>query len=613
MELGGILDVLDKKTILVTVFVEKILRVQPNVKKLYLLVRATDNMSALQRFNTEVVAKDLFKVLKEKYHTKLQNFLSEKVILVPGDITCENLGVKDSCLKEDMWRDVEVVVNSAASTDFYERYDVSLDLNTFGAKFVLDFAKKCINIKLLLHVSTAYVSGEKSGMIHETPCYLGQILDIKYEKMILEDRLKELEYHNANEEAIKMAMKDLGTQRANHCGWPNTYVFTKALGEMVLHQFKGDIPLVILRPTIITSTYKEPFPGWIEGIRTIDSFIVGYGKGRLKCFPADPECVYDVVPADMVVNAMIAAIMANTDQTSSETIYHIGSSVSNPLKYTIIQKCTYLYFTQHPWTKKDRKSIIVRECKVLKSMASFHRYITLRYLLPLQVLIVVNVILCQAFAGTCKNIERKINLVLRLVKLYQPYLFSTSLYHDINTEKLRNMVRESKHDDVAFYFDPKIIDWEDYFLHTHIPGVPVFHVRIITSFASDLKPKKRIIKNFRSKVRDALHFAIEAKIVYVYVAPILQRKALITTSYFVSSSLEQLGLTLPLIRSSTSLHCTISKSLFHLLLRDAIISYTVRTNGSPTQENYCRLGKTKLEGQHLFGAGYMIFSSSKHD
>ncbi|MFS7956504.1 putative alcohol-forming fatty acyl-CoA reductase [Helianthus anomalus] len=62
MELDSVLDFLHDKTILVTgatgflakIFVEKILRVQPNVNKLYLLVRATDAKSALQRFNTEV-------------------------------------------------------------------------------------------------------------------------------------------------------------------------------------------------------------------------------------------------------------------------------------------------------------------------------------------------------------------------------------------------------------------------------------------------------------------------------------------------------------------------------------------------------------------------------
>lgn len=34
------------------------------------------------------------------------------------------------------------------------RYDASFQLNTMGAKNVLNFSKKCANIKLLLHVST---------------------------------------------------------------------------------------------------------------------------------------------------------------------------------------------------------------------------------------------------------------------------------------------------------------------------------------------------------------------------------------------------------------------------------------------------------------------------
>lgn len=50
-------------------------------------------------------------------------------------------------------------------------------------------------------------------------------------------------------------------------GWPNTYVFTKAVAEMLVEQLKGDLPVVILRPTIVTSTFKEPFPGWSEGVR----------------------------------------------------------------------------------------------------------------------------------------------------------------------------------------------------------------------------------------------------------------------------------------------------------------------------------------------------------
>ncbi|KAI7731419.1 hypothetical protein M8C21_007789 [Ambrosia artemisiifolia] len=282
MELGSIVDFLDNKVMLITgatgflakIFVEKILRVQPNVKKLYLLIRASDGKSALQRFNNEAVAKDLFKLLKEKHGTNLHNFLSQKVTPVDGDITCDDLGVQDSSLKAQMWREVDVVVNAAATTNFDESYDVALNLNTFGAKNVLNFAKKCVNIKLLLHVSTAYVSGEKPGLILETPYYLGESLNgtrglnIDKERKIVEDKLKELESdNNASQQFIKIAMKELGMLRAQHYGWPNTYVFTKALGEMIIGHLKGDMPVVIVRPTIVTSTFKEPFPGWVEGIR----------------------------------------------------------------------------------------------------------------------------------------------------------------------------------------------------------------------------------------------------------------------------------------------------------------------------------------------------------
>lgn len=36
----------------------------------------------------------------------------------------------------------------------YCRYDTALAINTFGAKHVAGFATRCVNIKMLLHVST---------------------------------------------------------------------------------------------------------------------------------------------------------------------------------------------------------------------------------------------------------------------------------------------------------------------------------------------------------------------------------------------------------------------------------------------------------------------------
>lgn len=489
MELGNILQFLENRTILITgatgfiakIFLEKILRVQPNVNKLYLLLRAADSNTASKRFDTEIIAKELFKVVKEKYGQNLNSLISQKIKTVAGDIRYdENLGVKDSNLLEEMLKEVDAIVNLAATTSFDERYDVSFDINTTGAKNVLNFGKRCPKLRVLLHVSTAFVSGEREGLILETPYLMGEtlngpsVLDIDAEKKVMEEKLKELRAENSSDEAVNLAMKNLGLQRAKKFGWPNTYVFTKVMGEMVLGHMKGNIPLVIVRPTIVTSTYKEPFPGWVEGIRTIDSLAVNYAKGRLPFFLGDPETVTDVIPADMVVNAMIVAMAAHADQPGDQVIYQIGSSVSNPIKFSFIQDYAFQYFTMHPWIDKEGKPVKVGKVTVFKTMESFHRFLAIRYFLPLKGLQLINIALCQYFRGLYNDMHRKIESVMRLIELYGPYLFFKAFYDDMNTEKLRNAVEDSGAENI-FFFDPKKINWEDYFMNTHLPGA-VKHV-----------------------------------------------------------------------------------------------------------------------------------------
>ncbi|KAL0537886.1 hypothetical protein IC582_026877 [Cucumis melo] len=255
------------------IMVEKILRVQPNVKKLYLLLRSVDEITATQRFHNEVVEKDLFRVLKEKWNGNIDDLISEKICLVIGDITNSNLGLKDSYLLKEMKNQIQIIVNLAATTKFDERYDVAFGTNTLGAKHVLNFAKQCSSLEVVVHVSTAYVSGEKEGIIQEIPYQMGESLNgtiglnIEEEQKLVEETLNKLTSKGATQETITLTMKQLGLQRAKLYGWPNTYVFTKAMGEMIISELKDNIPMVIIRPTIVTSTYKQPFPGWIEGMR----------------------------------------------------------------------------------------------------------------------------------------------------------------------------------------------------------------------------------------------------------------------------------------------------------------------------------------------------------
>ena len=51
------------------------------------------------------------------------------------------------------------------------------------------------------------------------------------------------------------------------------------MGEQLLMAERGDLPLVIIRPSIVEGALREPFPGWIEGSRMADHSYLLTGKG----------------------------------------------------------------------------------------------------------------------------------------------------------------------------------------------------------------------------------------------------------------------------------------------------------------------------------------------
>ncbi|XP_026390088.1 alcohol-forming fatty acyl-CoA reductase-like [Papaver somniferum] len=499
MELNSIVESVDNKTILVTgatgflakLFVEKLLRVQPNLKQLFLVIRAPDSASVTQRFHNEVIGKEVFRVLKKKHGVEFNSFISEKVTPVAGDVTLENLGINDSELTKKLWSEVDFVANFAATTNFDERYDVAFDINTMGAKHVLEFSKKCVKLKLLLHISTAYVWGEKSGLLLENPLRKGETLngttsvklDSQVEMKLISQRQKELKAEQLPKKEETIAMKEFGLQRARLFGWPNTYVFTKAMGEMEIGELiesRNDLPVVILRPTIITSTFREPFPGWIEGVRTIDSIILGAGKGKVKCFLARADVIMDLIPGDMVVNAAIVAMISHANQPSDarqQFIYQVGSSARAPLETTRLRNYVYNYFSKNPLIstssigKSNGKPIQVSYPFIFPTMASFLTFLYVTHMLPLKGLRLANAVFCNYFRDNCNDAERKITFITKLVKLYEPYILFKGIFDDLNTERLRIAVRGSAAEADTFYFDPNCINWDEYFMNTHIPGL----------------------------------------------------------------------------------------------------------------------------------------------
>lgn len=70
----------------------------------------------------QILGKDLYRVLKEKYGSNLNQLTSEKITVVNGDIFLEDLGLQDSDLAHEMIHQIDAIVNLAATTKFDERY-----------------------------------------------------------------------------------------------------------------------------------------------------------------------------------------------------------------------------------------------------------------------------------------------------------------------------------------------------------------------------------------------------------------------------------------------------------------------------------------------------------
>ncbi|URE32455.1 fatty acyl-CoA reductase [Musa troglodytarum] len=241
-------------------------------------------------------------------------------------------------------------------------------------------------------------------------------------------------------------MKELGIRRAKLFGWPNTYVFTKAMGEMLLDT-------------------REAICRW-----TIDSVIIGYAKGKITCFFGDLDNIMDVVPGDMVVNAMMATMAAHSGQ-QAELVYHMSSSVRNPVTYATLEHCGFRYFLANPRVGRDGSVMPTKKLRFIKSMVVFRVFMTLRYKLPLEVMHLVNLLSCGLLARGYNELNRKYNFMMYLVDLYKPYVYFDGCFDDLNMERLRMAMKKDDAEARMFDFDPKHIDWEDYFCSIHIPGV----------------------------------------------------------------------------------------------------------------------------------------------
>ncbi|KAF6166004.1 hypothetical protein GIB67_012901 [Kingdonia uniflora] len=110
----------------------------------------------------------------------------------------------------------------------------------------------------------------------------------------------------------------------------------------------------------------------------IDRLIIGYGKGN-PCMIADPAVVLDLIPGNMVANAMVVVSVLHANQPS-QYICHVSTSFRKPLKTLKLRDYRYEYFSRNSWINEQGKPIKVTMPVILSSMERFRVYISILYL-----------------------------------------------------------------------------------------------------------------------------------------------------------------------------------------------------------------------------------------
>ncbi|XP_075213847.1 fatty acyl-CoA reductase wat-like [Lycorma delicatula] len=108
------------------------------------------------------------------------------------------------------------------------------------------------------------------------------------------------------------------TQFLKDC--PNTYICTKRVAESLIKQYGKGLPVIIVRPSIITGSSKEPVPGWIDNLYGTTGVGVGYSTGFKRIMECDPNVTANIIPADVVANIIIASVWNLNCRTKKDSI-----------------------------------------------------------------------------------------------------------------------------------------------------------------------------------------------------------------------------------------------------------------------------------------------------
>jgi alcohol-forming fatty acyl-CoA reductase len=462
----------------------------------------------------EVLAGNCFRLLRERLGPEeVRRLLAERITVVEGDVT-EALPALPS--------DIDTVFHCAATVSFDPPIDHAFRINVLGVTGLYQAVMASGARPHLVHVSTAYVAGMTKGVVPESTldhrvdwraeakaalAARGHVEDASRKPEML-DRFMDkarAEHRRAGPIAVATAAEEhrrewvekrlvqYGRARAQAMGWPDVYTFTKALGERAAEELAAEhgAPLSIVRPSIVESALAHPYPGWIEGFKMAEPIILAYGRGSIPEFPGLPEGVVDIIPIDLVVNAMLAVAARPPEPDRGPAYYHVSSGSRNPLSYVGLYDNVRAYYQRHPLPQRGRGEVRVPEWK-FPGRRQVERQLRMgEKLLNAADRAVSRLPRSTRVRQMVKRVDRergRLEFVRRYADLYGAYVEIEVIYTDDRTVEL--FASLSDPDRADFPFDAAIIDWAHYIQDVHCPAITVA-LRVVTPERPE--PEVRVI------------------------------------------------------------------------------------------------------------------------
>ncbi|XP_075167341.1 putative fatty acyl-CoA reductase CG5065 [Haematobia irritans] len=262
------------------VLVEKLLYSCSDLKEIIIICRAKKSKSPESRLE-DIWKLPIFQRIKDE-----KPYVMKKLTVFEGDINRELLGLSKENLNY-VTEHTNIVFHMAASLKMEGTLSESIDMNLAGTRRTLDVGHKMKHLECFVHLSTAFCNYDQEIVYEE-------VYDFPQKP---QDLMRLAEWMN---------LKTLDSIKADLIKpHPNNYTYTKRLAELYVRDQYETMPVIIARPSIVTSAYKEPIPGWIDNLNGPVGIMVAAAKGVLRSMMCNADVNVEVIPVDTAVTGMI--------------------------------------------------------------------------------------------------------------------------------------------------------------------------------------------------------------------------------------------------------------------------------------------------------------------